>query len=228
MPPRRERATSTALTIELRHRRLDPLAKGDLRGFGGAGQRRLGRGALVGIERREHVLDEIADLAKRIRRRDTDAQAWKVLADRGHDRAHAVVRAGAALLAEADLAERKVDLIENDEQIRRLDAVTVEELPDRAPGIVHERLRSRDRDADAVDRALGDARVGRLHGELGARALCQSRGDLKADVVPGTGVALAGITEPDDDAVDTRRGLVAPAEKLPESRHSRSQTPKGP
>jgi len=40
-------------------------------------------------------------------------------------------------------------------------------------------------------------------------------------------VALAGIAEPDDDAVDTRR-LISASEQLRESRHAHSQTPKGP
>src|SRR5207247_10587944 len=91
----------------------------------------------------------------------------------------------------------------------------------------HERLRTRDRDAHAVDRAFGDARVGRLEGELGARTFCEARRDLKADVVPRGGITFAGITEPDDDAVDTRRRMSA-SEKLRESRQLCSQTPKRP
>ena len=138
------------------------------------------------------------------------------------------MRAGSTLLAEPDLAEREVDLVEYDEKIRRLDAVTVEQLADRATRIVHERLRPGDRDTHPVDRAFGDARVGSLHRELGARALCESRCDLKADVVTRAGVALAGVTESDDDAVDARRGFAPAAEELCESRHAHSQTPKGP
>src|SRR2546430_9448378 len=109
-------ATSTALTIELRHRRLDALAKRDLRRFRGARERRLRRGALVRIERRQHVSHEIADLAERVGGRDADAQAREVFADRGHDRAHPVVRARPAFLAEPDLPQREVDLVEDDEK----------------------------------------------------------------------------------------------------------------
>src|SRR2546422_8438883 len=197
MPPRRARATSTALTIELRHRRLNPFAKRDLGRFRGARERRLRRRALISVERVEHVLHQVTDFAERISRRDADAKPWEVLADRGHDRAHPVVRARSALLAEPDLAERKVHLVEDDEQVGRLDAITVEQLAYRAAGVVHERLRPRDRDAHTVDRTLGNARVGRLERELGPRALRESGRDLKADVVARRGVALAGIPQAD-------------------------------
>src|SRR5205823_8787129 len=161
MPPMRAGATSTALTIELRHRGLDPFAKRDLRRFGGAGERRLGCRALVRVERSEDVRDEIADLAERIGRRDAHTKTWEVFADRGHDRAHPVVRAGPTLLTEADLAEREADLVEYDEEIRTLAAVTAEQPADRAPGIVHEGLRPRDPAAAAVERAFAAPPRGR-------------------------------------------------------------------
>src|SRR2546425_3852414 len=163
----------------------------------------------------------------RRRRRDADAKPWEVLADRGHDRAHPVVRARSALLAEPDLAERKVHLVEDDEQVGRLDAITVEQLAYRAAGVVHERLRPRDRDAHTVDRTLGNARVGRLERELGPRALREPGRDLEADVVARRGVALAWIPESHDDAVDAR-GRFSASEESRESCQLRSQTPKGP
>src|SRR5437868_7496531 len=159
MPPRRAAESVAVLTIELRHRRLDAFTERDLGRLRGAGERHLRGGALVRGERLEHVLDEVADLAERIRRGDADTQTRKIFADRGYDRAHPVVRAGSALLAKPDLAERKVDLVEDDEEIRGLDAVPVQQLAHRGAGIVHERLRTRDRDAHAVDRPLGDAGV---------------------------------------------------------------------
>src|SRR5256886_16562857 len=110
-------ATSTALTIELRHRRLDALAKRDLRRFRGARERRLRRGALVRIERRQHVRDEVTDLAKRVGGRDANAQAREVLADRGHYRTHPVVRARPTFLTAPDLAQPEVDLVGDDEKI---------------------------------------------------------------------------------------------------------------
>ena len=54
-------------------------------------------------------------------------------------------------------AERQVDLVEDDEERVRREAVPLEQLPDRAPAVVHERLRPRDRDADLAERALGYA-----------------------------------------------------------------------
>src|SRR5256714_167477 len=227
MPPRRVLESGAALTIELRHRRLGAFTKRDLRGFRRAGEERIRDGALVCFERLEHVLHEVADLAERIRRRDADAEAREVFADRGHDRAHPVVRARSALPAKPDLAKRKIDLVEDHEQIRWLDAVAVEQLADRATGVVHERLWPRDRHADAIDRALRDPRVRGLHREVGARALCETGRDLETDVVAGVCLSLAGIAKSDDDPVDARR-RVASAEQLRESRHVHSRRRKAP
>src|SRR6266566_3755032 len=155
------------------------------------------------------------------------AKPWEVLADRGHDRAHPVVRARSALLAEPDLAKRQVHLIEHDEQVGGLDPVTIEQLAYGTAGVVHERLRPRDRDAHTVDRTFGDARVGRLERELSPRALREPGRDLEADVVARRGVALAGIPESHDDAVDAR-GRFSASEESRESCQLRSQTPKGP
>src|SRR6267143_1680279 len=182
-PPSLARATSTALTIELRHRRLGAFTERDLRRFRGARERRLGHGTLVRRERIENVLHEVADLAERIGRRDAHAQAREVFADGGHDRAHPVMSARSTLLAQPDLAERQVDLVEDHEKLRRLQAVTVEELAYGAARVVHESLRASDRDAHALDRTFGDARVGRLERELGARSLCEPRRDLEAHIV---------------------------------------------
>src|SRR5437773_1641161 len=100
--------------------------------------------------------------------------------------------------------------------------------PRRAHLLRTDRARTaRGRRSREVDRAFGDARVGRLESKLGARTFCEARRDLKADVVARGGITLAGITEPDDDAVDTRRRMSA-SEKLRESRQLCSQTPKRP
>jgi hypothetical protein len=116
------------------------------------------------------------------------------------------VRAGAAALAEPDLAEREVDLVEDHEERVRREPVPIEQLPDRAPAVVHERLRTRDRDANVAKRALGDARIRRLLVEFEASAFGQPVGDLEADVVARAGVAVARVAEPDDEAIDAWRG----------------------
>jgi hypothetical protein len=116
------------------------------------------------------------------------------------------VRAGAAALAEPDLAEREVDLVEDHEERVRREPVAIEQLPDRAPAVVHERLRTRDRDANVAKRALGDARIRRLLVEFEASAFGQPVGDLEADVVARAGVAVTRVAEPDDEAIDAWRG----------------------
>src|SRR5205823_6244450 len=84
---------------------------------------------------------------------------------------------------------------------RGVEAVAVEELLHRAAAVVHERLGAGDRDLDAVETALSDARVGGLHRELRAGALAQPVRDREADVVARRRVSVAGIAEPDDELV---------------------------
>jgi hypothetical protein len=115
------------------------------------------------------------------------------------------VRAGAAALAEPDLAEREVDLVEDHEERVRREPVPIEQLPDRAPAVVHERLRTRDRDANVAKRALGDARLARFDVELQTRSLRQLVSDLETDVVSRVGIAVARIAKPDDEPIDARR-----------------------
>src|SRR6266550_964470 len=229
MPPSLAPKRVAVLAIEPLHRAGQALAKGDLDRLRRPRERRVGGLPLVRCERREDVLDEIGNLGRRIGWRDTDAQARKVLADGRDDRAHAVVRTRTTALAQTDLPERKVHLIEDHEERGWIDAIAVEQLADRAAGVVHESLRTRDRDTHAVDRAFGDARVGRFHPELRARALREARRHLKARVVTRRRVALAGVAEPHDNAVHARRRRrLAPAEELRESRQGSSKTPKRP
>jgi hypothetical protein len=115
------------------------------------------------------------------------------------------VRPRAAALAQPDLAERQVDLVEDDEQRVGREAVPVEQLRDRTPAVIHEGLRPRDRDAEIAQRALRDARLGRLRVEFETRALRQLVRDLEADVVAGVRVPVARITEADDQPIDARR-----------------------
>src|SRR5687767_7498592 len=161
-----------ASAIEGVHRAAQPVAERDLGRLGRPRHGRLGGVLLVTGERREHVLREVAvDLAVGRGRRDADAQARKALADGRDDRAHAVVGAGAALLAYPDDPERQVDVVVHDEQLSGREAITVEELADRAPAVVHEGLRPGDDDALAREAALRDPRVGRLALELEPGAL---------------------------------------------------------
>src|SRR6266511_2588472 len=118
IPPRRAPDPSAvALAIEAVHRAADALAHRDLGGFRGLVDDAVGLGPLVRLERGEHVLGEIAfDLARRIGRRDADAQAREALADRRHDRAHPVVRPRTATLAQPHLAQWKIHVVVDDEK----------------------------------------------------------------------------------------------------------------
>jgi hypothetical protein len=115
----------------------------------------------------------------------------------------------AAALAQPDLAERQVDLVEDDEERVGREAVTVEELLNRAPAVVHERLRPCDRDTDVAERAFRDARLSGLRVEVETRTLGQPAGDLEANVVPRVCIAVTRVTEADDQPIDTwRRGAL--------------------
>src|SRR3982751_860989 len=60
-PPSRAPVAATVLAIELLHRATEPVAKRDLHRLGGPRDLSVGDVALLGGERREHVLREIAD-----------------------------------------------------------------------------------------------------------------------------------------------------------------------
>src|SRR5207247_1187324 len=199
MPPRRADVSAAVLAIELVHRALDAVADRDLRGLGASDDHLVRLGALIGRERREHVLREVGDLDGRIHRGDAEPQAWKRLADLARDRAHTVVRPRTATLPQSHLAERQVDLVEDDEERVRRQPVAVEELPDGSAAVVHERLRPRDRDPQVAERTLGDARLRRLGVELEPRPLGEPVRYLETDVVARVRVPVAGITKAGDE-----------------------------
>jgi len=112
------------------------------------------------------------------------------------------VRPRTAALPQPHLAEGQVDLVEDDEERVRREPVAVEQLPDGSPAVVHERLRAGDRDAQIAERTFCDARLGSLRVELEARPLGEPVRDLETDVVARVRIAVAGITEADDEAID--------------------------
>src|SRR6266545_740462 len=206
MPPSRAvDPSAVVLAIELVHRAFDAVADGHLGRLRPADDHLLRLRPLVGRERREHIRGEVPDLGGRIRGRDPEPQSREAFADLTGDRAHPVVRAWSAALAQPHLAERQVDLVEDDEQRVRREPVAVEELSHRTPAVVHERLRSRDRDTEVAQGALRDARFGGLRVELEARALREPVRDLETDVVTRIRVAVARIPEADDKTIDARR-----------------------
>src|SRR5829696_6478216 len=157
-------------------------------------------------ERRQHeplglvarALDELAHLRR----------ALAPLAEhvRGDD-----VRVGRVRPADpdphADVAERQVDLVVDHEHAVEVELVRAARRTDRAPGVVHVRLRLEHRDART---ARPGAPLAQLAGELLARlrqvpARDQRVRDLEADVVRRRGVAAAGVPEADDQPVDRGR-----------------------
>ena len=110
-----------------------------------------------------------------------------------------------ATLPQPHLAEGQVDLIEDDEQGVGREALAVEQLPHGSAAVVHERLRSCDRDAQITERALGDARLGGLGVELQACSLGQLVSDLEPNVVSRVRIAVTRITKTDDEPIDARR-----------------------
>ncbi len=138
-------------------------------------------------------------------RPDADAHAVEVgAAELAPQRLQAVVAGEAAAEPHADVAERQVDLVVDDEDAIEVEAVGAARRADGAAGLVHVGLRLEQGDPRA---ARAGAALGQLAGELLARlrqvpALAQRVRDLEADVVGRAVVAAPGIAETDDEPVD--------------------------
>src|SRR5829696_3929519 len=185
-------------------------------------------------ERRQHeplglvarALDELAHLRRalaplaehvrgddlrvgRVGPADPDPHALEVgAAELPLERLEPVVAREPAAEPQADLAERQVDLVVDHEHAIEVELVGAARRTDRAPGLVHVRLRLEHRDA----RTAGPgASLAQLAGELLARlrqvpARDQRVRDLEADVVRRRGVAAPGVPETDDQPVDRGGG----------------------
>ena len=96
-------------------------------------------GVLFGSEFGEHVVLEI-DL-RRMPRADADSKTTKAVADVIEQTGQAVVSAVAAGDREFGATDRQLELVEDDDDFLRLDAMVTTEGADCAPAIVHERER---------------------------------------------------------------------------------------
>src|SRR5262249_37893487 len=115
--------------------------------------RLLDYGLLRGAEAAEHVIDG-AGLAGRI---DADPQPGVLLgAQVVADVAQPLLSAVAAPGPHPQLAERQVDVVADDEQVRYRHLVEVQHLADAAAAEVHERLRLHEEELFAVLDQLGD------------------------------------------------------------------------
>ena len=109
---------------------------------------------------------------------------------------------------DADLAERQVDLVVQDEHAVEVELERAARGAGGAAGLVHVGLRLQQRDARA---ARTSAALGQLTRELLLRlgqipAAGELVRDLEADVVRRLGVAGPGVAEPDDQPVDRGGG----------------------
>ena len=186
---------------------------------------RVGRGveelveplALVGLELREDVVDEPV-----VRRADPDAQpAERLRLELADDRTQPVVPARSAALAEAQLAERQREVIDDDQHLGQRRAVARQHLAHGETRLVHERLGLHEQQVEAAKPPADDRRrVATPPLAHPARPIRQAVQHHPADVVPGLAVLLAGIPEPDHDLVDLDR--------LTGRRRPPADTPNGP
>ena len=115
----------------------------------------------------------------------------------GLDVPQAVVPAVGAAGADAQLAQRQVEVVADHQEVRGFHLMKVEGLADAAATQIHKGFR--------LDQQEGLAAVVQL-GHLGLEPTAEPRGvlgqqvdDVEADVVPGARVLRAGVAEADDD-----------------------------
>ena len=123
----------------------------------------------------------------------------------------AVVAAGPAALAEAELAERQGEVVGDDEQVGQRRVLAGEDLADGDAAVVHEGQRLDERQVEAVV-ATGDdgARVPRPALAVPAGPVGQPVEDHPADVVPRLGVLVARVPQAHDD-LHQASGIAWPA-----------------
>ncbi len=115
------------------------------------------------------------------------------------DVAQAVVPAMRPPGPHPQLAQRQVDVVADDQQLRQRQLVEVHYLPDAAAAQVHERLRLDEKDLFSVLGQLGDLRLETALEPATARPSREGVDDVVADVVPRPLVVPARIAQPDDD-----------------------------
>ena len=143
---------------------------------------------------REHPVGQIPAL-RRMPRAHADARKI-VAAKQIDDRAHAVVRAGAALGAEADVPRLQIDVVIHHDQVIRLDLVPVHQLDNALAGQVHERLRLSQHDALAADAPLRQLCLALELVKGQPQPAGQQLQHIKAHIMAGAGVFVARIAQP--------------------------------
>jgi glycine/D-amino acid oxidase-like deaminating enzyme len=183
--------------VERVHRDVDAIGQPALDRVRGDLDHLGGQISLGGTEGRQDVARGLAGAP------DPDAQPVELIAtERLDDVAQAIVAAGRARAPEADLAERQIDVVGDDEQVGGgVDVGLAQGGAQRGAGAVHVAHRLDEQDTTRGFRTPGfeDGRTvpqSPLPRELPPTG--QEVDDAEADVVPGEPIAVAGIAQPAD------------------------------
>src|SRR5882724_6385862 len=154
---------------------------------------------LLGKERREHVIgDAIPVLSGPARPADADLDAAEVVGAKGRDQgADPVVATRAARETHAHLAQREIEIVEDDDQVGGAQVELAGEPRHRGAGDVHEAARLDEVERLALPAAGGD-RVTAVALEARMNAMGQRVDDALAHVVPGVAIFRARIPQADD------------------------------
>ena len=143
---------------------------------------------------------------------DADADAAKIGAEAGIDRAQAVMARRAAADAHLDLERREVELVVEDGERVDVELVEAQRLLNRVAAVVHEGLRLEQQDALAADAAFRDQAAELLRPGPKAVRLGDDVGGHEADIVPLERILRAGIAEADPE-LHRRSASVSAAQK---------------
>src|SRR5439155_25114252 len=131
---------------------------------------------------------------------DADADAPVIRPDHRVDRAQPVVAGRAAAALDPDLAGPQVELVMDDDDVRRRDLIKAHRRQHRLAGIVHEGLRPQQQAPLPGDHPLGELALEAVAKRRKAVAPGDRLGRHEADIVAVAGIARARIAEPDDQA----------------------------
>src|SRR6266545_860799 len=211
-----------ALPIEPVHRHLDPLAHPHLAGVGGALDHG-GDGLL--LLRREGREDEVGQLVSGWDagfRRDAEAQARDLVGAQAlQDRFEAAMAGGAPRSAEAQTAERQVDLVVDHQDLRRVELVPLEQTARGIAAPVHIGLRP-GQPGPAVAPA-SDQGVALQVVDRDPPAAGELLDHPETHVVAGLAILRAGVPQAQDEAGQPQASSVLP--RLITSGSARSPSP---
>src|SRR4051794_23817842 len=98
----------------------------------------------------------------------------------------------------SQLAERKVDVVADHQQVFHRNLIEVERLPDRSTTQIHERFRLQQQDLLITLMPLGQATLEAILKAADAGSLGQRIKDREADIVPGADVLPARVAKTND------------------------------